>query len=727
MRKNKILLLESHPKKGIILQLNINVYIDGETLLATNFEKLCEKIEKEEDAELVIIREKIKGKDVLKQLTTFLGRKKKKLPVIVLGDLAHPQDDVYFVEKEDEVRRVLQKTAQILGVTPEQMANIETDEYYAIPSSYFTFIVYFPCDVYANADNKSLLFTAGSAIDREKLRGLINQHDVFYVESHLRLKFVNSLTNQIMSLVKKLHSSSQTLDEKMDTLNKTVEYVADQFRHQEMDSEVIDLAKSSIESMCKVADEVEDIKRLMDKLLDRQYRYQYIHAQVLTFVCLHVIKVMDWWQDDMRQNLSFAAFFHDMTLFTDKEVKYTPDGRNENHLEEQKHLNEEEKDRIKHHALNASQLLKKIKGVTEEATQIVREHHGTVSGIGFKDEFPGLGILSKVFIVSEEWTHLSLRASKAKVKIDTHKEMQKLLEKYSDPECQEVIRTFGFLKSTQFGLAILELIDEEELRLTATQVDQYLDAAIHLEKMLRDDSPLNENHKMIARAIKEKFDEAQNDFNNNNKKSVEKITEVIILFGDFVTVIEEGLDKEDKGLLSKFVVMEKKRMTELMLAAEIGRIELVEYFSKFADNLEKRDSSGMSCLHYAVVGGSVETAKFFINRNLDLNAVDSGRRNALFFALQCERQEVFDYLIEHNMRINQQTIGGVTLPLLAAFKGNLGALKKLVNKDAPWQAKDYKNKNILDYAKEGKNQEVIHYVGELLAETKNNNKKIGIL
>src|SRR5690606_6673317 len=108
---------------------------------------------------------------------------------------------------------------------------------------------------------------------------------------------------------------------------------------------------------------------------------------------------------DQEDKLSFIAYFHDIALNTDEEAMIHSNQELKNSP-----LNRPSKLLVEKHAQVAAELVAKYPHAPMGADQLIRQHHGTLNGIGFSEHFgSNISPMAIVFIVAEEFTRIVLK------------------------------------------------------------------------------------------------------------------------------------------------------------------------------------------------------------------------------------------------------------------------------------------------------------------------------
>ncbi len=84
----------------------------------------------------------------------------------------------------------------------------------------------------------------------------------------------------------------------------------------------------------------------------------------------------------------------------------------------------------------------------------------------------------------------------------------------------------------------------------------------------------------------------------------------------------------------------------------------------------------------ALISGDTAWAIKLINRGMDVNSVDAAGNTLLMQTVNRDNQEFFDYLLQRRSRINTRNRNGETALSLAAYRGKLHFVQRLVDAGA---------------------------------------------
>ncbi|KAH8146467.1 uncharacterized protein LAJ45_09413 [Morchella importuna] len=159
----------------------------------------------------------------------------------------------------------------------------------------------------------------------------------------------------------------------------------------------------------------------------------------------------------------------------------------------------------------------------------------------------------------------------------------------------------------------------------------------------------------------------------------------------------------------------------LHLAAFGGNVGILTYFldhPDFADELNKREDSADGCrpLHFAVLGGHEDAARFLIERGADVNGLD-GRSFPPLLASSSRlanthwNPRVFELLINHGAHINSRYGElGTTALHDAVLRRNLDMLAILLDRKASVTIRRYSGDTALELALYREDAEVVKFL-----------------
>lgn len=439
-----VVLLEDRPKQRMVYQLNLSIYLDARVLPGSSLSDLRKALATETGLHLVVIRSNLRLATV-PRVIEILGLQSAMIPVICMGDSAERRGMTII---EDALKPLLQTAAKLFDITPQSMVAKKRPNMYEISAEFLNLLFTFPCDIYDQGP-KGLekVFNAGADVPRSKVERLAGEHRTLYIESIRRLKLANAVAEQALKAAEDLHDANISDAKRLSILSASFDIVAAQFQSAGMDAETLRLTNSSIKAMEKIADDTTDAEELLKKLRADGGGYRYVHCQVITFLCFHVIKALDWTDGEQRNVLSQASFYHDISLSADEHAK----------IHNSKSLapiqDRATKERIYSHAQLAAQGLQTAPGISPSVVNVVRRHHGSGTGRGFFTRISKFDPLEKAFILAERWCDYLMELADTGAAPRHDEQMTVLCVLFNDPVCSQILDTFRLLSPDKFSSA----------------------------------------------------------------------------------------------------------------------------------------------------------------------------------------------------------------------------------------------------------------------------------
>lgn len=715
----KILFYDQNPESACMLSLNLTFYLGREVEHFSQDQDFLAEINSDKEYDLIIVKNQHEQSDIINKSIEVLGKRKTFIPLIYFGENEESKENIYILKFCDEIRPLIKTSAQILGVTSKQMAELELPPYISIPSDIIHYLMYFPCETFKpdkDEENKFVeLFQNKAKTENEEVIVFLEKSSHFYIKSKDRLKLANSLRKQMAELSEKVSDKKSTPGEKLAFISKSLDIISNKFRHGKINEEVIDLAEKSIESSIELVESVNDFSELMALLKDS---VRLAHAHVLTYMCLNVLKNIDWWLEDEIKNMATASFFHDIYLESDKQVLVSTEEELASYEGEA-----EEKEKINSHAKTVSENIIKLNNVTSETVTILKEHHGSKDGVGFSKNLDGLHNLSKVFIVTEEWVHEILRNSSNN--FDQVELEERLKKVFPDPDVKDVIHALSKVEVADMINSVFKDViatEKQDIKIKAEQnKDEKMDFFQIIKGNVGDTKTdifrfAGENADLfkdsgdpsVIKNITDKMNEAKVIVKGNIKEdgSLDKtvISSVTQIVNDVTQIVKEKLPEE---LPKVAKIKDDQGRTKLMIAALTGNTMMVEMLAQDKSILQLKDKMGMNVLHYGAMSGNIDVIDRCLNMRINVNSLDTKRRTPLFFSIYKDQTDAALHLIDKGSWANVKFENNMTLPILAAHKGNEKVLVELIQNKAPLKARDFKGRSAFHYARTGGHRNIL--------------------
>ena len=384
---------------------------------------------------LIIVRSQVEKEDSARLMINYVQQKGLNIPIIVIGPGKEIPGSTAHVPNSLQLKILIQSAAKALNITAKDMSAKVVPDYFPIPIIYFKVIKRSVCPVYSRDIDDAKKYNLSIDKLTEFTEATINTFiesgmTHLYINKLDRLEFVNNVTSELMTL---LENGELSEDEEITAADKGIELLSKKLLTIGIHEETIKLAKKNMDSMRKNVKGNPKMAKLLERLLSNKTSYLFKHTQILTYVCLHIIKNIDWGNAEQEEKISFIAFFHDIVLETDVQgqIKSNAELKRAN-------FNPPEKQLVERHAQMAAEFASKYPHAPMGADQIIRQHHGTLNGIGFSEHYGNnVSPVAVVFIVAEEFTRIILKRENGP--FDRAEMLRELKEEFPTSRFQKVI------------------------------------------------------------------------------------------------------------------------------------------------------------------------------------------------------------------------------------------------------------------------------------------------
>jgi hypothetical protein len=266
-------------------------------------------------------------------------------------------------------------------------------------------------DVYIRVKKKEVgeyhymkVLHAGDSFSEEEVKKYINAGlEEFFIHEEYFSTFIQDAAKQLISWIAEGEPQKTSTCE---FESRVYDIVLEHVKLLAIDEITVKLVESGVASMKNSVGGQQSLLRFMDQLQANKFSFRYARTHLTCLLLYKVINKFEWNSWQIQDRLMYVAYFHDLTLTDDLYVKIHSAKEFD-----KTDLSGDEKKLVLNHALNASLLIDKFSCVPDGVSTIIKEHHGTKTGINF---YQGLNMtispLSMVFIVIERFVDEVLKA-----------------------------------------------------------------------------------------------------------------------------------------------------------------------------------------------------------------------------------------------------------------------------------------------------------------------------
>ena len=402
------MLVEPNPQIESLYMLNLSTWLGLEIIGKKRAEFAINYLSEGKKADLIIVRNTIGKEASANSMIDYVQQNNLSIPIIVIGLSNHPLKPGSFahVSNSLELKPLIKTAATALKITAQDMAQKKVPDFFPIPILYFKEIKRAVCPVYSQdfeTEEYVKRCEANEDFDPALINTMIEEGvSHLYVQKLDRLQFVTNVTSELMNVIDEAEDLGH--EETLTITSKAVQLLGSKLTTIGVTEETIDLANKNIARLKKTTSSHPKLAALLENMIKNKSGYLFKHTQILTYVCLHIIKNIDWGSAEQEEKICFISLFHDIVLETDEmaQIHSTKELRSAKLTTQQRMM-------VERHAQMSAELVSKFPHSPMGADQIIRQHHGMLNGIGFSEHYgANVSPVAVVFIVAEEFTRIIL-------------------------------------------------------------------------------------------------------------------------------------------------------------------------------------------------------------------------------------------------------------------------------------------------------------------------------
>ena len=400
----QILLIEGDETLRKILKLNLIKMIGSDVIEMNSSKEAIDLLKILPEMDLIICREVIKNDKTGLNLTEYLTLQKSTTPLLIIGNKISAYDYLFVIEANAQWKNIVEKATTLLNMGSTNPVQ-GLPEYVPVSIYYFMNIntLISGCDVFIRVKKNDNEFQyvkrlhANDHFSREDIlryqEGGLND---FFIAKENFTHFVNFVT---ADLIKKLGDPQITGTKRITLSSDAFRVTQERINSIGIDDHTIYLVEESVASMTTLLKEQNALATFLKSLKANECSYAYAHSYLCCLILHKIISNFDWQSPQIRDKLAYIAYFHDIAL----NGSHLTEINNLNNFNNAK-LNDEERKRIENHALESAKIVSKFDKIPQGVDTIIKEHHGSKSGVGFVDSYSAtLMPLSMMFIVTENF------------------------------------------------------------------------------------------------------------------------------------------------------------------------------------------------------------------------------------------------------------------------------------------------------------------------------------
>ncbi len=239
-----------------------------------------------------------------------------------------------------------------------------------------------------------------STVEAFKAKGITD----LYFEKQYNRDFSLLLLNNMINKVERDYSSE---GEKLKAVNEVFVTTKELVQSFGLPPRVVEVCESVIESISTdVLKGKDKFSNYLVQMKDQStLNFQFRFVELTSYIATQIVDALDAGdKEEQIRKIVFASFFCDISLSDVSMLDY----RTEESIRD---LFPEDKKAVLEHALKSSQIASKYKNAPKDSDLIIKQHHGSVDGTGFKDASGDVLPLSRCLMAAQELAFAILKQS----------------------------------------------------------------------------------------------------------------------------------------------------------------------------------------------------------------------------------------------------------------------------------------------------------------------------
>jgi hypothetical protein len=302
----------------------------------------------------------------------------------------------------------------------------ESSDYIKVPFYCFRYLKNAPCNLYlainqGESNTYVKRVVANDSVDTELLDAYQKKNVThFCISKQDQNLFMSTIKDHILDAASNDIFNADKVEVMKDAFDYAT-YIMSDLGFKTEGQEIISALLTSVTSSISTLPEKN--KMLIENALKAQNHFFFKHVSLTAIIAGAMFTETGWLLDRGMENLTYAAFFHNLKLNQDDEAKV---------LDEAAMYLSPSCAKIKNHAKLAAEMVQSIDLISTEVMVLIQEHHGSRDGIGFSEFKHNSSKLSELFMVANEFAVILLLEYENSNDLDLSKLLRDQIKRYGD-------------------------------------------------------------------------------------------------------------------------------------------------------------------------------------------------------------------------------------------------------------------------------------------------------
>lgn len=454
----KALIIEADDIKSDLLSIKLAQEFDLECVPRDDSVDAISMLEILPDVKYIITRDRVSKENTAVEIAKYLQQEGiSHIQMIVIGDNFNAIKPYIQIVEDNGIQQCIDEVVKVVQGLEKKSSNtvtIDTDDeddieisvvipstkkeakYMPVPIHMFKNFNKAPCEIFIQIlkdkrPNYLKVLHTGIDIDPEFFNNYRKKNVLnLFIKTESRENFSNKMTEL---LFEKLKESSKSMTDSIEVTKDVHNILMSDLSDLGMSEVAVKLANETVTSVLSVLQKSESFVDSLSQLFATSGSYNYRHCYMTSIISYNILKQYTWADKEKFETLVFASFFHDVSLTDELLLKID----SEEDLKAAK-VTPHQKNLVLNHAKQSVAILENKKDTPTEALRVIRQHHGSNSGVGLNSFISQeISPLTTIFIIAQTFTKKIL--DNESKKIDAGQVISEIEKELSGPNIKKTI------------------------------------------------------------------------------------------------------------------------------------------------------------------------------------------------------------------------------------------------------------------------------------------------
>ncbi len=428
----QILILEEKQEILDLLSMNLKINDSFEVIPKLTIKEGKGFVDLLPDLKLVIINNSTQFNERLALIDYVLEQRNDVEMIVVSGTIKKDHPRLMLIDRIDDPKQLLDLVTKKFS---EEFLTQEDSAYSPVNIENLKYFQTLPVDIFIKRkDGDSYKFVklikSGDKLPSDFIQKYASKNvEDMFISKGQREAFSKEITKLFLDFFKKKSESTEITFESFEDIHqKTFEQLG-KIGFSQLSTK---LAMESVGDLMSTLQKRKDFKELLNHVYKTDAPYSYRFSYMTSLVGHALVKRFPWSNENHQQTIMYAAMFSDIGL-SEAELRIRSEDEFNKAI-----LGRESKEALVKHAYTNGSRFKKVKGIPEEVSKTIIEHHGALNGIGYPHNISAqISQLALCLLVSQEFVHYILNGDN---KVNVTEAIEHIKERYICSKLEHVLK-----------------------------------------------------------------------------------------------------------------------------------------------------------------------------------------------------------------------------------------------------------------------------------------------